>query len=60
MTYAKMLASVMAAVGIAAGYTYTAETLDDAGEKLVAYYETEVLAQYADLDDLLASIGTGR
>lgn len=62
--YAKMLTAVMAATGLAAGYTYSVEQLDDAGEKLVAFYETEVLTQQAEMSDLYAQImstlGAGR
>lgn len=54
--YAKMLTAVMAATGLAAGYTYSAEQLDDAGDKIVSFYEVEVLTQQAEVDDLYAQV----
>jgi glutamine synthetase len=49
MTYAKMLASIMAATGLAAGVAYTYEELDAAGVKIVEAYHTEVGAPQNEL-----------
>lgn len=49
MTYGQMLASIMAAAGLATGVAMTAAELEDAGAQIVQAYEADVLAPQAEL-----------
>jgi hypothetical protein len=56
MTYGQMLASVMAATGLAAGVAYTYDTLDTAGDRLVEAYHVEVGAPQAELQAIYQEV----
>jgi hypothetical protein len=51
-----MLASVMAATGLAAGVAYTYDTLDTAGDRLVEAYHVEVGSPQADLQAIYQEV----